>query len=104
MGVGSGQIPSQRFFSCALHLLRLTSEIGFYFAINKWLSIIINDDFLEVGEFYCVRVNSLAQWLEYWSSTGMPWVRFPARAFLAVLYICCGFHVIRWWLMSEIGF
>ena len=92
---------------------------------RKWLHVIINDDFLEMGECYdqallpsitclgrlCIAskyifnlwqlhqgVDSLALWLEHRIFNREDWVRFPQSAGICFSYasfLCYGFHVVR---------
>ena len=92
---------------------------------RKWLYVIINDDFLEKGECYCLAllpsiiclgrlciackyifnhwrmrqgVDSLAQWLEHWIFNREDRVRFPGKTeyfFSYASFLCYGCRVVR---------
>ena len=126
-----------KFFQlCFIPLLRLSCrKMGAHprldFIRQKWLHVIINDDFLEMGECYdrallpsiiclgrlCIAskyifnlwqlrqgVDSLAQWLEHWIFNREDRVRFPGKTeyfFSCALFLCYDYHVVRWGLVRD---
>ena len=113
------------FLCCDFHVIRWGLVRDRTLFSQKWLCIIINEDFLEKGECYdlallpliiCLGrfriacryiftlwwlhqgVDSLAQWLEHWIFIRTDQVQIPRKAgnfFSYASFLCCDFQVIK---------